>query len=92
MINADIVVAESPHIEERIQRLRVEGIVRRAQGEDERFSDLQTTRRFLDELERTEGDQPVTLAMDLQILGASGARNIAVFWQEYREVVYGGQL
>ena len=49
-LNADIVVAESPQVEQRLQELRVKGIVERAGGRDVRFQDALSTRRFLDEL------------------------------------------
>ncbi len=45
---------------------------------------------FLDNLEATEGDQPLTIDEDLTMLRACGVSNATVFWKEYREVVYGG--
>ncbi len=66
------------------------GIVERAQGVDPRFGDHEATRRFLDELEANEGDQPLALKDDLQVLRDAGLRDVAVFWLEYREVVIGG--
>lgn len=89
-INADIVAAEDPAVEEIIQRIRVEGIVNRARGEDHRFSDHKSTRRFLDELEAKEGDQPLSLQEDLKIMKKAGFENISCFWMEYREAVTGG--
>ena len=91
LVNADLVVAESPAVEARIQHIRVEGIVRRARERDDRFKTIEGTRRFLAELESREGDQPIALAEDLSLLRASGAQDVTVFWQEFREVVYGGQ-
>jgi len=90
-LNADIVVAESPQVEQRLQELRVKGIVERAGGRDVRFQDALSTRRFLDELEKRDGDQPQTLLEDLQILTRAKVRNASVFWLEYREAVCGGQ-
>jgi hypothetical protein len=57
---------------------------------DERFRDEATTRKYLDELEARDGDCPQTLTTDLQILQEAGFEKISVFWQEYREAVYGG--
>jgi len=90
-LNADIVVAGESKVEERIQELRVAGIVARAAGKDDRFKDAQSTRRYLDDLEKRDGDQPQTLLNDLQILNDAGLQHASVFWLEYREAVMGGQ-
>jgi ubiquinone/menaquinone biosynthesis C-methylase UbiE len=91
LINADIVRSESQVIEERIQQVRVDGIVRRGRASDPRFRDAESTRQFLDQLEATDGDQPLTLREDLQVLGEAGLTHISLFWSEYREVVIGGR-
>jgi tRNA (cmo5U34)-methyltransferase len=91
LVNADIVTHESKAIEERIQQLRVEGIVHRGHGLDPRFRDAASTRQFLDQLEATDMDQPLTLAEDLQVFQEAGLVHSAVLWSEYREVVIGGQ-
>lgn len=46
---------------------------------------------FLDRLEANEGDQPLTLLEDLEILRSSGLRSASALWLEYRELVSGGQ-
>src|SRR3972149_3146564 len=61
-VNADIIVADAPEVEARLQQLRVDGIVRRAGGADQRFADHETARRYLDEMEARGGDQPLPLA------------------------------
>jgi trans-aconitate 2-methyltransferase len=91
LINADIVKSESRVVEERIQQVRVDGIVRRGRAIDPRFRDSAATRRFLDELEATDQDQPLALAEDLEVLRDAGLTHISVFWLEYREVVIGGR-
>jgi ubiquinone/menaquinone biosynthesis C-methylase UbiE len=91
-INADIHVAESPLIEKRVQELRVNGLVSRANGKDPRFIDRISTRCFLDDLEKRDADQPLRLAEDLQILRDAGLKNAAIFWMEYRDAVYGGHI
>lgn len=91
LINADIVTSESKVIDERIQQLRVDGIVRRGHAIDPRFRDAESTRQFLDQLEATDGDQPLTLAGDLQAFREAGLTHTSVFWSEYREVVIGGR-
>ena len=90
-VNADLIIAESPQIEERIQEMRVNGIVKRAEGRDPRFQDAASTRRFLDELEQTDGDQPQTLQTDLEIMRNAGIHGASVLWLEYREAVLAGQ-
>jgi tRNA (cmo5U34)-methyltransferase len=90
-VNGDIVAADTPGAEKRIQEIRVRGIVERARGTDPRFTDYATTRRFLDELEANEGDQPLTLTDDLQVLRDAGLGDVTVFWLEYREAVTGGR-
>ena len=88
-LNADLVVAEAPSAEARIQRLRVEGVLRRSGGESP-FSTADAIREYLNDLERADGDQPLTLTEDLDLLSRAGIRKPLVLWKEYREVVYGG--
>ena len=90
-INADLIGANSLELESRLQELRVAGIVERASGSDHRFADSASTRRFLDDLEKNERDQPLTLSEDLAVLRSSGLKNVSAFWLEYRELVSGGQ-
>lgn len=89
-INAEVVKAEYPDIERRIQDIRVKAVTERAPEKDERFLTIDSTRSFLDTLEATEKDQPQTLNTDMNILQKAGIRNAEVFWREYREVVFGG--
>src|SRR5262249_35010634 len=90
-VNADLIVADSPELESRLQEIRIAGIVERAGGADNRFADSAATRRFLADLERKEADQPLTLAEDLALLRSSDLKNVCAFWLEYRELVSGGQ-
>ena len=90
-VNADLIVADSPELESRLQELRIAGIVERAHGSDNRFADSASTRRFLANLERKEVDQPLTLAEDLTLLRSSGLKNVSAFWLEFRELVSAGQ-
>ena len=90
-VNADLIVADSPELESRLQQIRIDGIVERGGGADSRFADSALTRQFLADLELKEADQPLTLAEDLALLGSSGLTNVSAFWLEYRELVSGGQ-
>jgi ubiquinone/menaquinone biosynthesis C-methylase UbiE len=89
-LNADIHIAEAPEIEQRLQEIRVNGIMGRGQGVDARFADAGATRSFLDRMEAGDGDQPLTLQGDLEVLRGAGLRGVTVFWLEYREAVCGG--
>jgi ubiquinone/menaquinone biosynthesis C-methylase UbiE len=89
-LNADLVIAEAPDVERRIQEIRVKAVTDRAPAQDKRFYSADATRQFLDDLEATEQDQPQTLNQDMRILHKSGITNAEVFWKEYREAVIGG--
>ncbi|HEY6154870.1 MAG TPA: class I SAM-dependent methyltransferase [Candidatus Udaeobacter sp.] len=89
-VNADLIIAESPQLESRIQQIRIAGIMERAGRADSRFLDSALTRQFLADLELQEADQPLTLAEDLAMLRNHGLKNVAAFWLEYRELVSGG--
>jgi ubiquinone/menaquinone biosynthesis C-methylase UbiE len=90
-VNADLIVADSPELESRLQQIRIAGIVERAGGADSRFANSALTRQFLADLESKEADQPLTLAEDLELLRSSGLKNVSAFWLEYRELVSAGQ-
>lgn len=90
-VNADVLDADSPVIETRIQQLRIEGIIRRAASGDDRFADERATRRFLDDMEAREGDQPLTLWAALEVLRQAGLDDACVLWLEYREAVTAGR-
>lgn len=89
-VNADLIISDSPLVANRIQEIRIEGIQKRTPESDKRFQTRPSTKNYLKELEKTEGDQPITLSEDLQILNDAGFSDVSIFWLEYREVVYGG--
>lgn len=88
-LNADLVVARDPRVEQRVQALREAGIVNRAAG-DPRFETCLGTRQYLADLEANEHDQPLTLEDDLASAREAGLQSTEVFWKEYREAVWGG--
>lgn len=90
LLNADLIVADSPALEARIQELRVEGILQRAPAGDPRFTDAGAVRRYLDRLEAEDGDEPLTLQRDLELLAGSGLSCHGVFWLDGREALTGG--
>ncbi|MDJ0909598.1 MAG: class I SAM-dependent methyltransferase [Woeseiaceae bacterium] len=90
LLNADLVVANSPDVEERIQQIRVEAVTERAPMDDQRFSSSAATRQHLRDLEEAEQDQPLTLSEDLRVIRDSGIGNAEVVWKEFREAVICG--
>ena len=90
LLNADLVVANSPDVEERIQEIRVDAVTERAPTDDQRFSSPAATRQHLRELEEAEQDQPLTLSEDLRVIRGAGIRNAEVIWKEFREAVICG--
>lgn len=89
-LNADLLLGENDISEHRFQELRVDGIIVRAGGRIADFKNRESTRSYLKALEEKEGDQPVRLTEDLEILTNSGFFGVDIFWKEYREAVYGG--
>lgn len=89
-LNADLVAAQSPVLEERYQALRIRGILERASSDDERFQNASITRQFLTDLEEREGDQPRALDQDLETLRNAGLTSVSAVWVEYREAVMVG--
>ena len=89
-INADLINTEFAEIDNRIQDLRVRGILERAGGNHKRFTGYETTKKILSDLQTNEGDQPLLLREDLQLLRDAGLETCDVFWTEYREAVTGG--
>ncbi len=90
LLNADLIIARDAQMERHYQDMRARGIVTRASADDERFANVADTRRFLKELEINEGDQPLTLQQDLELLAQSGLSQTDVFWLETREALTGG--
>ena len=89
-LNADLVVSEDEFLEDLTQQMRVSGIVDRAQNRDPRFPDAAATRRFIDDLQRNECDQPQREDDDLRIMRECGYRHVSLLWKDTREVVCGG--
>lgn len=90
-VNADLIVGPTPSIEHRNQQLRVDGIIERAAGSMPEYADVETTRASLDAMEAREGDQPLPLAVDLDVLRAAGLEDVAVVWLHHREAITVGR-
>ncbi len=94
ILNADLTCHADPEVERIIQEIRVRGIVERNAAccePDSRLREPTDVRAFLDALEAEEGDRPLPIEVDLALLRESGLANVTVFWQEYREAVFGGR-
>jgi tRNA (cmo5U34)-methyltransferase len=90
-VNEDCIIAETPEVELRYQKLRIEGILSRKKDTEMRFNDFATLRAWLDAMETKEQDNPIKLSDELCIMHNAGFRNIEVLWKEYREAVICGQ-
>lgn len=89
-INADIVTLPNTKIEARYQYLRCLGIQQRTRQQFDEERTLEAIAAELAELERTDGDQPLRLEQDLQLLREAGLQEVDCFWKETREAVWGG--
>lgn len=89
-LNADLITGDSGAVERQFQALRIKGILERAPEGDPRFTDAPSTRRFLDDLEEGEGDQPHRLGEDLDTMRAAGLVSVGAVWMEHREAVMVG--
>jgi len=89
-VNADILVASHVDIEARFQTLRQLGIQQRLREQTGEEKSLPAIAAELAELEKTDGDQPLQLDIDLSLLRPAGFRAVDCFWKETREAVWGG--
>lgn len=90
LINADILLASHAEIEARFQNLRQLGIQQRLREQTGEEKSLPAIATELAELEKTDGDQPLQLDIDLNLLKQVGFRVVDCFWKETREAVWGG--
>ena len=90
LVNADILLASHADIEARFQTLRQLGIQQRLREQTGEEKSLPAIAAELAELEQTDGDQPLQLDIDLNLLKQAGFRAVDCFWKETREAVWGG--
>jgi len=90
-LNADCIIGETPELENVFQKLRIEGILKRTNGKDDRFKDFTTTRKWLDDLEAKEEDRLIKLSEELEIVQKCDFKNVDILWKEYREAVWRAQ-
>ena len=89
-VNCDIFNATDPAIEALFRRLLYKGT-------QERTLDLKHQEKSLDYIateytskEKRDGDNPMSVSEETQLLNEAGFRMVDCFWKEYREAVYGG--
>ena len=89
-INCDIVNAVDPALETLFRRLLYKGT-------QERTLSLKHQEKSLDQIasdyvskEKRDGDNPLSVTEDMQLLSEAGFRMVDCLWKEYGEAVYGG--
>jgi tRNA (cmo5U34)-methyltransferase len=90
-INADCIIGETKELEDIYQKLRIEGILTRAEKTDSRFKDFATARKSLDDLEAKEEDILIKHSEEIEVVQKCGFRNVDILWKEYREMVWCAQ-
>ena len=89
-INCDIFKTADAVLEARFRYLHHLGIQQRIQRIKHQEKSLDQISSELLEKEKKDGDHPLFLAEDIQLLTEAGFRSAECFWKEYREAVYGG--
>jgi ubiquinone/menaquinone biosynthesis C-methylase UbiE len=89
-VNCDIFKTANSALETRFRYLQYSGIqqrIRRIKHEEKSIEQISSQ---LAEKEKKDGDHPLLLSDDLQLLKEAGFHTTECFWKEYREAVYGG--
>ncbi len=89
-VNCDIFKAADPALEARFRYFQYLGIQQRIKRINHQEKSIDQISSELAEKEKKDGDHPLRLTDDLQILEEAGFRTVECFWKEYREAVYGG--
>jgi len=89
-VNCDIFKTADAVLEARYRYLHHMGIQQRIKRIKQQEKPLDQISSELAEKEKKDGDHPLFVADDLQILVDAGFRTADCFWKEYREAVYGG--
>ncbi|MDN3513706.1 MAG: class I SAM-dependent methyltransferase [Candidatus Brocadia sp.] len=89
-VNCDIIKIADAVLEARFRRLHYEGVQERTRRIGHQEKSLDQISSELADKEKKDGDHPLLLMDDLQLLAEAGFRTAECFWKEYREAVYGG--
>ena len=69
--------------------IKIQRLVARAGGTDDRFRNSETARAFVREFRARDGDQPVPITVDLSTCNEAGLSEASIFWLEFGAAVYG---
>ena len=89
-VNCDIFKTDDAVLEAKFQYLHHLGIQQRTKKIKHQEKSLDQISAELADKEKKDGDHPLLLTDDLQLLVDAGFRTAECFWKEYREAVYGG--
>lgn len=89
-INCDIFKATDTVLEDRFRYLHRLGIQQRIKRIKHQEKSIDQISSELIEKEKKDGDHPLFLMEDMELLKKAGFRTTECFWKEYREAVYGG--
>ncbi len=90
-INCDIFNAEDPANEALYRRLLYKGTQERSRSLKNQEKSLDYIASEYTSKEKRDGDNPLTITKETQLLSEAGFRMVDCFWKEYREAVYGGK-
>lgn len=89
-INCDIFKATDTVLEDRFRYLHRLGIQQRIKRIKHQEKSIDQISSELTEKEKKDGDHPLFLMEDIELLEKAGFHTAECFWKEYREAVYGG--
>lgn len=89
-INCDIFNATDPAIEALFRRLLYKGTQDRTLSLKHQEKPLDYIASEYTSKEKRDGDNPLSITEETQLLAEAGFRMVDCFWKEYREAVYGG--
>ncbi len=89
-VNCDIFKTADTTLEARYRHLHHLGIQERIKRIKQQEKSIDQISSELAEKEKKDGDHPLFITDDLQILVDAGFHTTECFWKEYREAVYGG--
>ncbi len=89
-INCDIFNATDPAIEALFRHLLYKGTKERTLSMKHQEKSLEYISTEYTAKEKRDGDNPLSITEETQLLAEAGFRMVDCFWKEYREAVYGG--
>jgi ubiquinone/menaquinone biosynthesis C-methylase UbiE len=90
-VNCDIFNAVDPANEALYRRLLYKGTQERSRSLKHEEKSLDYIASEYTSKEKRDGDNPLSITEETQLLTEAGFRMVDCFWKEYREAVYGGK-